>query len=105
MGKKQIQKTLEIFADRVKKTLQPEKMYLFGSYAYGRTTEYSDIDVVVVSNRFKTIPQEKRLDLLYDLTKDLYPDFHAFGFTPEEFKRASRLTTLEEVKQRGIPLL
>lgn len=104
MVKKQVQKNLKIFTERIKKTFKPKSVYLFGSFAYGKITDYSDIDIVVVSDRFKTIPEEKRLDVLYDLTKDLYPDFHVFGFTHEEFS-ASRRTTLEEVKQRGIPLL
>jgi len=41
------------------------------------------------------------LDYLYDLIKDLYPDFHVFGFTSSEFENASRLTTIEEIKKYG----
>lgn len=105
MGKKQIQKNIKIFTGRVRKRFQPEKIILFGSYAYGKTTDYSDIDMIVVSKKFQSIPKQKRLDVLYELTSDLYPDFHVFGFTPEEFEHANPLTTLYEVKQHGIALL
>ena len=105
MGKKQIQKSLKTFTQRVKKTFKPERILLFGSYASGKVTNYSDIDIVVVADKFKKIPEEKRLDVLYELTQDLYPDFHVFGYTPEEFKNASSLITLEEIKKSHISLM
>lgn len=105
MDKKQIQKSLNIFTQRVKKTFKPERILLFGSYANGRATDYSDIDIVVVADKFKKIPQQKRIDRLYELTQDLYPDFHVIGFTPEEFNNASSLITLEEIKKNNISLM
>ena len=78
---------------------------LFGSYARGEATDISDVDVVVIADSFKSIPQDERLDVLYPLTSDLYPDFHVFGFTPREFKRVSPFTTIMEAKTQGIPLL
>lgn len=36
------------FCDRVVEQFQPEKMILFGSYAYGNPTPDSDVDVLVV---------------------------------------------------------
>ena len=104
MGKKQIRKALEIFTARAKKELQAEQVILFGSYAKDAATEYSDVDVAVLSNVFSHIPQEERLDVLYPLTADLSPDFHPFGFTPEEFAKARKTSTLFEIKTNGIPL-
>jgi hypothetical protein len=101
MDKKQVNKSIKIFVERAKKTFNPQKIILFGSFAKGKTSEYSDIDLVLLSDKFKNIPKEKRLDYLYDLIKDLYPDFHIFGFTSSEFKNASRLTTVEEIKKYG----
>ena len=78
---------------------------IFGSYARGEETDYSDVDVVIVAKTFKSIPFEKRLDVLYQLTADLYPDFHVFGYTPQEFQNVSSLSTIAEAKTQGIPLL
>jgi len=101
MGKKQINKSIKIFIKRAKKIFNPQKIILFGSFAKKKANEYSDVDLVLLSDKFKTIPQEKRLDYLYELTKDLYPDFHVFGFTPYEFENASKLTIIEEIKKHG----
>jgi hypothetical protein len=101
MGKKQVNESIKIFIERAKKNFNPQKIILFGSFAKGKTSEYSDVDLVILSDKFKNIPQEKRLDYLYDLIKDLYPDFHVFGFTSSEFENASRLTTIEEIKKYG----
>lgn len=39
------------FCDAVAKQFQPRKIILFGSYAYGKPTENSDVDLLVVMNR------------------------------------------------------
>lgn len=104
MDKKQARRSINTFVKRASRRFKPEKVLLFGSFAHGGESEYSDVDIAVVSKAFSKIPQEKRLDLLYELTKDLYPDFHVFGFTPDEFTYSSKLSTIEEIKQKGIPL-
>lgn len=104
MDKKQAKKNIGVFANRVKTRFRPKKVLLFGSYAVGRPSAYSDVDIVVVSEQFIRTPHEKRLDLLYDLTKDLTPDFHVFGLTPKEFDQLSPLTSIYEAKQHGIAL-
>jgi uncharacterized protein len=38
------------------KTIQPDKIILFGSYAYGVPDEHSDIDLLIVLNS-ETMPQ------------------------------------------------
>lgn len=105
MGKKQIQKNLTIFTSRVKLQFQPSEVLLFGSYARGEGTDYSDVDVVVVAKSFAKIPFEKRLDALYPLTNDLSPDFHVFGYTPKEFKKISPFSSISEAKREGTSLL
>lgn len=101
MGKKQVQKELKIFAKRAKENLQAEKVILFGSYASGKANQYSDVDVVVLSKIFAKIPFEKRLDVLYPLTRDLKIDFHPFGLTSSELARISPTAVLSEIKSTG----
>lgn len=105
MDKKRIQKSLKIFTDRVRRRYSPSQVVLFGSYARGRATSYSDVDLVVVAQSFAKISKNKRLDAMYELSKDLQPDFHVFGLTPAEFASISKFTTLAESKQHGIHLL
>lgn len=102
MGKRKIQKVLKVFVQRAKKSLEAEKIILFGSYARGKANEYSDIDVIVLSKMFSKIPEEKRLDFLYPLTKGLFPDIHPFGYTSEEFNKVSAFSTLSEARSSGV---
>lgn len=102
MDKKQIQNSLIIFKKRVTERFQPEKILLFGSFARGEADEYSDVDVMVVSDKFSGIPQEKRLDSIYPLIKDLSHDFHVFSYTKSEFDNLSRLLSISDVKASGV---
>lgn len=104
MGKKQIEKSLTTFKSRVQQRFQHSKILLFGSFAKGKTNTYSDIDVLVVSPEFRKISQEKRLDVLYDLTKGLRPDFHVFGYTPQELQKAHPVSTLADIKETAITI-
>lgn len=101
MDKKHIQKQVKIFIRRVKKELPVEKVILFGSYARAEATEYSDIDIVVISNAFSKMREKARFDVLYKLSKNIYPDINAFGYTPEEMKNVNRYTSLYEAIHTG----
>ncbi|MEK7592798.1 MAG: HEPN domain-containing protein [Patescibacteria group bacterium] len=102
---KNIQTLIRAFAKRAKTTLGARRVILFGSYANNTATEYSDIDVVVVSDTFKTMSQKKRLDSLYRISSDLQPDIHPFGLTTEEYTALSPLISISEVKKTGIDIL
>jgi len=101
MGKEKIRKQLEVFLKRVQK-FHPQKVILCGSYAQKKANEYSDVDIVVVSNVFKGINEKKRFDDLYELTKDLYPDFQVHGVTSDEIDSMSKLTTLYDAISNGV---
>lgn len=105
MGKKQIDKTLKIFVDRAKKQFRAKQVILFGSYARGEANEYSDVDCIIVADSFRTMPETKRLDAIYPIIRDLDPDFHVFGYTPDELLKVDPLSTLAEIKKTGVTLL
>jgi len=103
MGKEEIRKQLSIFLKRVKK-FHPQKVILCGSYAQKKANEYSDVDIVVISNIFKGVHEKKRLDDLYSLTSDLYPDFQVHGVTSGEINKMSKLTTLYDAISTGVAI-
>ena len=39
---------IQEFADKVAAEFRPQKIILFGSYAYGRPTRHSDVDLLVI---------------------------------------------------------
>jgi len=71
--------------DRISQTMHPEKIYLFGSYADGKATEESDIDLLVVMDSPLT-PHKRNVAV-----KRLFPrrsfSLDAFVYTPQEFAR------------------
>lgn len=55
------------------KAFDPEKIILFGSYAYGTPTEHSDVDLLVVKNienaeirPVRLLMREKLRDIIYN---------------------------------------
>jgi predicted nucleotidyltransferase len=64
----------------------PEKILLFGSRIKGTADEDSDIDVIVVSNAFATIPFIERMSLILKMIR--FPKHIDFiCYSPEEFER------------------
>jgi predicted nucleotidyltransferase len=49
---------IQAFSQRVVDQFQPEKVILFGSYAYGQPTEDSDVDLLVI-RQFKFEVQQR----------------------------------------------
>ena len=39
---------IQAFADKVAAEFRPQKIILFGSYAYGRPSKHSDVDLLVI---------------------------------------------------------
>ena len=47
MSKKEIDKKIAEITDKIVKEFKPEKIILFGSYAWGKPNKDSDIDLLV----------------------------------------------------------
>lgn len=81
------------------KTANPLKIILFGSYAYGKPTQDSDIDLLVVvdtSKNFHERIQTLRLLLPKDKPIDL------IVLTPTEYQKAKSANLLiAEIESRG----
>jgi predicted nucleotidyltransferase len=71
--------------DKITQAMHPEKIYLFGSYADGKATDDSDVDLVVVMDS-ELAPHKRNVAL-----KRLFPrrsfSLDAFVYTPQEFAR------------------
>ena len=78
---------LEGFISRAARELGDVEVYLFGSYARGDWLRDSDLDLIVVSRRFKGMDVGER----YRVVRSLLPDsisVEILAYTPEEFRRA-----------------
>jgi predicted nucleotidyltransferase len=54
---------IEDYARRVAERFQPDKIILFGSYAYGTPQEDSDVDILVIMPARSELSQAVRIDL------------------------------------------
>lgn len=101
MGKKQVKNHIKEYIKRIKKDIKPDKVILYGSFAKGTHKEGSDIDMIVVSDHFSNMDEDKRLELLYRKTVQIPLDFHLYGITSDELTKISPLTSLSSALKRG----
>lgn len=94
------QQQIEDIAVRIATTYKPEKIILFGSYAYGNPSEESDLDLLVVLP-FEGRPVYKSVEILEMLHPTVPLDL--IVRTPEQL--ATRLALhdffLQEIIQKG----
>lgn len=87
------------------KKIPIKKVIVFGSYAYGRPTKYSDIDLAVVSPAFRKMNDIRRVMFLLDAARKIKTkkpiDIEPLGFTSEELEKADYFNIAAEIKERG----
>ena len=86
VGFPSVAETLPKAVERIAQALKPEKIILFGSYAYGNPTPDSDVDLLVVMETNKP-----RKEHVVDVSLLLYPRLFPVDIlvkTPEEIEEA-----------------
>ena len=72
--------------DLIKREYAPEQLIVFGSRARGRGAAESDIDIIVVSDRFEGTRFPNRMgEFLIKIRPQVHLD--AICYTPEEFEQ------------------
>lgn len=83
--------------------VNPERVILFGSHARGKAGEYSDIDVVVISEDFARMNLRERLEVLGIAAARIMEPVQALGYTAEEFEARGEGSFIgDEVKGIGV---
>lgn len=99
-----IEKILLEVIDKLREEYRPIKVILFGSYAYGKPTENSDIDLLILKDtdksRAERFVEVKRI--LYDPKLGII--ISPLIYTPEELEERLKMGDdfVEEILQRGI---
>jgi predicted nucleotidyltransferase len=90
------------FARRIAERFDPEKIILFGSFAYGTPHEDSDVDLLVVMPAYDEINQSIRIILAFE---PVFP-LDLIVRTPQRLRRrlADGDSFLQEITSKGILL-
>ena len=104
MGQKAVVKQLKVFKNTLHKDVPIDKMIFFGSRAKGKFHRDSDIDLVIVSPKFRRLDFFKRGAKMYDYWNINHPvDF--LCYTPEEFNKLKKqITIVREAVREGIEI-
>jgi len=103
-GKRTIVGQLRKVKMNISKDFPVDRMIFFGSRASGKPHKWSDIDLIIVSSKFRSMDFIERGAKMYNYWNLNYPvDFVCF--TPEEFKeRAGRASIVREAIKTGIEI-
>ncbi len=102
MFKKNVDKKINKMVREIVKEYQPEKIILFGSYAWGKPNEDSDVDLFILKNTDKP-----RLERERELRKSLFSsDFplDIIVYTPKEAEKSineNRNLFIEDIVRNG----
>ena len=101
MARTKIINQLKVFKNDLKREMPDTRLILFGSRAWGKPHRDSDVDLIVISSKFRKERSLRRGINLYKLWDLKYPvDF--LCYTPEEFKKLSKTTSLgREALEKG----
>lgn len=98
--KKEIDKYIEILKED---KLPIKEVILYGSYAKGNPRRWSDIDLCIVSSKFKN--SGETMEYLWKKRKifDVNYAIEPIGFSPKDFRESNSL--IEEIKKTGIRII
>jgi predicted nucleotidyltransferase len=88
---KKIKKIIQRISEKIEKEYQPEKIILFGSYAWGRPNRHSDIDFFIIKKtKERHIDRSVRVRRILREENAVVP-MDPIVYTPAETKRRIRL--------------
>jgi predicted nucleotidyltransferase len=90
-------------ADKIVKEYQPEKIILFGSYAWGEPHEDSDVDLFIVKKSSENRLERQR-ELRRLLSDSNFPAMDILAYTPEETEKSinkNKNLFIEDILRHG----
>jgi predicted nucleotidyltransferase len=97
-----VKKIINHFLDEVRKKYNIDGAYLYGSYAKGTSSKWSDIDIAIISPDFSDDLFEERLTLM-QLAASIDDRIEPKPFKSELFDRNDPL--VDEIQKNGIPFI
>lgn len=98
-----IDKKIKEITDKIVKKYKPEKIILFGSYAWGKPHEWSDVDLFIVKNsKRRKIDRQRYLHKI--LFGNNFPPMDILVYTPSEVEESinkNRNLFIEDIVRNG----
>ena len=94
---------IQTFLEKIRPELPIERAYLFGSHATGRTRDYSDIDLAIVSPALNTENSIAINLKIIGRASRYNVDLEPICFSPEEFEK-EELPIVLDIKRNGIEI-
>jgi len=101
---KSVLDAIKIFLENLVREVGEAEVYLFGSYARGDWIENSDIDLIVISSRFRGMRMHERMSVLRRIAPDTHA-FEIFAYTPEEFEIMKHSVIIGDAMEYWIKIL
>jgi predicted nucleotidyltransferase len=101
---KKLEKILFEIVEAIKAKYAPEKIILYGSFAYGVPDANSDIDLLIIKKApERPIDRRVRVRRIVDIRDSSYPAFSPLVLTPEEIKQRLEVGDqfVKEILARG----
>jgi predicted nucleotidyltransferase len=100
----QVNKWIATFKKKLKLGYSPQKIILFGSRARKDNLIDSDIDLIIVSDKFRDIKWPRRIGAVAQLWPGLV-DIEPLCYTPEEFEiKKKQIGIVQQAIKEGIEL-
>jgi len=99
-----LKKILSQIVDDIKAKYNPEKVILYGSFAYGTPDESSDIDLLIIKETSeRPLDRMTLIHRLVDIRDSSYPALSPIVLTPDEIKQRLEIGDqfIEEILTRG----
>ena len=77
------------------------EIIIYGSYAYGKPRDDSDIDIAVISEKFKGMSITERIEIFAKVSMAIDSRIEIKGFTPEEYEDPLPGSLIEFIKLKG----
>lgn len=94
MADKKLKKELKDYLNKVNSVVKIDRAFLVGSHATNTAKKDSDVDLLILSDKFKKMSFDDRLKILYRQTVNLDLNLHIHPVTEKELNSASNLTSL-----------
>ena len=101
LSEDKINEIIDGFIIRLKQEIPVKKVILFGSYAHGKPTKYSDIDLAVISDWFEGRPKIENMKHLSRIAATYNSLIEALPFTEKEYINLDKRTFLAGIVKNG----